>query len=125
MKELIIKKCKKCGAQVIVLKDCTCDNCGIMCCKEQMTEIKFNSVDAAVEKHLPTYEIKGDLLEVTVNHVMDEDHYIEWIAYITDKKETYINLNPGEEAKTTFNYDGKGIIYSSCNKHGIWKNEIK
>ena len=30
--ELIIKKCKTCGAMVKVLKDCTCENCGIKCC---------------------------------------------------------------------------------------------
>ena len=28
-KELIIRKCKNCGAMVKVLEDCTCDNCGI------------------------------------------------------------------------------------------------
>ena len=28
-KELIIKKCQKCGAMVKVIEDCHCDNCGI------------------------------------------------------------------------------------------------
>ena len=54
--ELIIKKCKSCGAMVKVLKDCTCENCGIKCCGEEMEILVPNSVDAAVEKHVPTYE---------------------------------------------------------------------
>ena len=28
--ELIVKKCMKCGAEVEVLKDCTCNDCGIV-----------------------------------------------------------------------------------------------
>ena len=36
---LVIKRCLKCGATVEVLKDCTCDNCGIKCCGETMKEI--------------------------------------------------------------------------------------
>ena len=48
--ELIIKKCKSCGAMVKVLKDCTCENCGIKCCGEEMEILVPNSVDAAVEK---------------------------------------------------------------------------
>ena len=31
--------CEKCGAMVKVLIDCTCANCGIKCCGEQMKEI--------------------------------------------------------------------------------------
>lgn len=124
MKELLIKKCLKCGAQIEVLKDCNCNDCGIMCCGEQMKDVKFNSVDAAVEKHIPTYEIKNNEIIVTVNHVMEEEHYIEWICYKTSKKEMYTYFNKGEDATTIFPYNGKGYIYSSCNKHGIWKNSI-
>ena len=42
-------------------------------------EIIANSVDAAVEKHVPQYEIKEDKVEIVVNHVMEEDRLIEWI----------------------------------------------
>mgnify|MGYP006338318157 CR=1 FL=1 len=46
---LIIKKCMSCGAIVKVLKDCTCNNCGIKCCGEEMQILLPNSVDAAIE----------------------------------------------------------------------------
>ena len=36
MKELILKKCMKCNALVKVLEDCSCDDCGIICCGEPM-----------------------------------------------------------------------------------------
>ena len=83
MKEFIIKKCNKCGAIVKVIEDCNCDNCGIVCCGENMVALKANSTDGAVEKHVPTYEINGDEITIRVNHVMEDDHYIEWISAAT------------------------------------------
>lgn len=124
MKELVLKKCKNCGALVKIIKDCTCDNCGIRCCDEEMKTLKANSTDASFEKHLPTYEVNGDNLVVAVNHVMDENHYIEWIAFINENREEYIYFNSGEECKATFKYD-KGTLYSYCNKHSLWVSEVK
>ena len=34
MKELKLKRCKKCNALVEVLEDCNCEGCGIICCEE-------------------------------------------------------------------------------------------
>ena len=124
MKELVLKKCNKCGALIKVFKDYTCDECGIKCCDEVMKEIKPNSVDAAFEKHVPEYELDGDKLLVKVNHVMEEDHYIEWISFITEDSEEYVYFKPGDEAKVCFTYK-KGKLYSYCNKHLLWMNEVK
>ena len=38
--ELVIKECKNCGALVKVISDCTCNNCGIKCCSNEMVELK-------------------------------------------------------------------------------------
>ena len=83
-KELVIKKCLKCGALIEIINDCNCEECGIMCCGEKMIEIKPNSIDASFEKHVPTYEKVEDEILVKVNHVMEKEHYIEWIAMVTD-----------------------------------------
>ena len=84
--ELIVKKCMKCGAIIIPYKDCTCDGCGIKCCGEEMQELIANSEDASFEKHIPNYEIDQDDISVTVHHVMEKDHYIEFIALVSDTK---------------------------------------
>ena len=85
-KELVIKKCSKCQALIEVVKDCTCNNCNIKCCGEEMIELVPNSVDAAFEKHVPNYEIIEEYIIVNVNHVMEEEHFIEWIAMSSDNK---------------------------------------
>ena len=68
-KEFIVKKCIHCGAVVKVLEECNCA-CGIQCCGEEMKTLVPNSVDAAVEKHVPAYEVKDEKLFVKVNHIM-------------------------------------------------------
>ncbi len=123
MRDLVLKKCLKCGALVKVIEDCNCENCGITCCGEKMTVVRPNSVDAAFEKHVPSYEIDGENIIVTVNHVMEEEHYIEWVAFLNDEKEEFVYLKPNMEAKVKFN-KASGKIYSYCNKHGLWVKEI-
>ena len=124
MKELVLKKCLKCGAIVKIVKDCNCDDCGIICCKEPMKEIKANSVDASIEKHKPNYTIENNKLIVTVNHVMEDDHYIEWICLLANNKEEYVYLKPGDDPKAIFEKVNSGKIYSYCNKHSLWVTEI-
>ena len=114
MKELIIKKCLKCGATIKVINDCHCDNCGITCCKETMKELKANESDGAIEKHKPICTKEGDYIIVKVDHVMETDHYIEWLCLVTDDKEEYIYLKNEPTAKFKAS---TGKIYSYCNKH--------
>lgn len=124
-KEFILRKCKKCGATVEVLKDCTCDNCGIMCCGETMSIVVPNTVDASVEKHKPEYEVVGNYIVVTVNHEMTDEHFIEYIALDGEKVNAKKHFNLGDSPKAVFPYIPGTKVYSSCNKHGIWSTDIK
>ncbi len=118
-KMFLLKKCNQCGAVVKVFSDCD-----ISCCGVKMKPVVANSEDAVFEKHVPTYEIEGDRLIVTVHHVMEQDHFIEWIALVSSDREEYIYLEPGKEAKVDFPYQKDAVLYAYCNKHGLWKNEI-
>lgn len=118
--ELIIKRCNKCGGMVKQIKDCT-----INCCGKEMKAVIPNSVDAAVEKHVPTYEKTSEGIVVKVNHVMDKDHYIEWLALVADNKEYMVTLYPEQDAECEFPYIPGSTLYSYCNKHGLWKADVK
>ena len=124
-KDFVIKKCKSCGALIKVFKDCTDQNCKIKCCGEEMTELVPNSVDAAAEKHVPTYEVQDGKIFVKVNHVMEEDHYIEWISIVFDNKEVIKYFKPGDEPVAHCKYVPGSTIYAYCNKHALWKTEVK
>ena len=121
----MIKRCKKCGAMVRVLEDCHCKDCGIQCCGEEMKVLVPNTVDAAKEKHVPTYQVYGEKIMVKVNHVMDEDHYIEWIACVNENRERIKYLKPGDEPQVTFKHIPGSTLYAYCNKHELWKCEVE
>ena len=122
MKEFIIKKCTKCGAVAHLLGN---EDTTISCCGEEMKTLTPNSVDAAVEKHVPTYEVKDGKIYVKVNHVMDEDHYIEWISIVFGEKEVTTYLTPGKNAVAHCKYVPGSTVYAYCNKHGLWKADVK
>lgn len=119
--ELIIKKCLKCGAIVKVIADSD----SIKCCGENMKVMVPNSVDAVIEKHVPTYEKSGDEIIVKVNHVMEKEHYIEWISLVNENKEISVKLYPEQNAEVIFPYIKGATLYAYCNKHGLWKSEVE
>lgn len=121
-KELIIKQCKNCGATVKVIKG---KESKIMCCGEEMKELIPNSVDAAIEKHVPNCEVKNSKIIVTVNHVMEAEHYIEWISMKQEKGESTVYFKPGDVARAEFEYIPGSTVYAYCNKHGLWKKEVE
>lgn len=120
-----LRRCSGCGATIEVINDCKCDDCGIQCCGKVMEKVSANSVDASVEKHLPTYEVIGSYVVVSVNHVMEDEHYIEYIALDCDKVNGKKYFKPGETAKAVFPYIPGSRLYGYCNKHGLWMCEVK
>ena len=90
-----------------------------------MEDVIANSVECAVEKHIPTYEIDDDELVVRVNHVMEKDHFIEWISLVKENKEITVKLYPEQEAIVRFPYIKGATLYAYCNKHGLWKKDIE
>ena len=123
MEELKLKRCLKCGALVKVLQDCNCND-GIMCCGEKMQDVVANSMDASFEKHVPTYQKEGNDIIVTVNHVMEEEHYIEWVLVKYENENREIFFKPGDDASFRVPYEKGALIYSYCNKHGLWMREV-
>lgn len=124
-KEFKVLKCKKCEAMVMSFKDCDCDDCGIMCCGEKMVQLISNSVDASFEKHVPTFEIEQGKVIAKVNHVMEAEHYIEWIAYITGDLQDIRYFEAGMTAQAEFKYIPNSKLYSYCNKHGLWESIVE
>jgi len=84
--------------------------------------LSANSVDASFEKHAPQFQRVEDKVEVFVNHVMDEDHYIEWILVDYGTKQIIKYFKPGDTPKVIVDA-GDMKAYSYCNKHGLWVSQ--
>lgn len=125
MNELKVYKCTICGTVVEMLNG---NSGSLTCCGQNMVELKANTADAAVEKHVPAIEIKGDEIIARVgevSHPMEADHYIMWIALVYDNTEIRVNLKAGDVPEAKFPYIPNSVVYSYCNKHGLWKADVK
>ena len=95
---------------------------------ENLKNLKANTTDAAVEKHVPVYTIEGSHVHVVVGetkHPMLEEHFIEWITLNTNQGIYRKQLNPGQEPVADFCLcDGEQVeeVYAYCNLHGLWRN---
>ena len=119
-------RCNTCGNLFGVIND---SGMIPICCGSPMESLQANSVDAAVEKHVPVIEKSGDTVKVTVGstlHPMLDEHYIQWIIInqgdITQRKA----LKPGDEPIAVFKVADATLpvtSYEYCNLHGLWTAE--
>lgn len=116
--------CETCGNMIAMLKRSGAE---VMCCGKKMTELVPGTTDAAVEKHVPVFEVRDNKVFVTVGsveHPMLDEHFIEWIAVQTDLGNQRKELKPGEKPQACFALcEGEKVeaVYAYCNLHSLWK----
>lgn len=124
MREQKFYICKHCGNIVNLVKSA---GVPVVCCGEPMHELIPGTVDAAVEKHVPEYEVKDNKVFVkigSVEHPMIPEHYIQWIWLQTKKGDQLVHLSPEQKPEAVFALtDGDEVeaVYEYCNLHGLWK----
>ena len=103
--------CRTCGKIIEIVKNGAPDT---VCCGKPMEVLVPGKSDGAAEKH------------GSVDHPMQDVHYIEWIALETDRGITRKSLKPGEKPFAAFTLtDEKPVaVYAYCNLHGLWKTEL-
>ena len=118
--------CERCGNMIAMVKS---SGAPVSCCGQAMTEIVPGTTDAAVEKHVPVFEVKDNIVYVTVGsveHPMTDAHLIEWIAIQTSAGNQRKILRPGEKPQACFALcEGETVeaVYAYCNLHSLWKSE--
>ncbi|MBW1749906.1 MAG: desulfoferrodoxin [Deltaproteobacteria bacterium] len=81
-----IYKCPLCGNIVEVMHTGAGE---LVCCGQPMDLMAENTVDAALEKHVPVVTKENDGIKVVVGsvaHPMEDKHWIEWIELDADGK---------------------------------------
>lgn len=119
---LELYKCDICGNIVDVMHAGPGE---LVCCGQPMKCLQENTVDAAVEKHVPVIEKVDGGFKVSVGsvaHPMEEKHFIEWIEIVADGKSYRQFLNPGQAPEAVFLVDAASVTAREyCNLHGHWK----
>ena len=118
--------CERCGNLVGMINE---SGVPMVCCGQNMTELKPGTSDGAFEKHVPVFTVDGRLVHVTVGeaeHPMMPEHHIEWIAIQTANGNQRRVLKPGDKPKACFAIcEGDEIkaVYAYCNLHGLWRRD--
>lgn len=118
-------KCARCGNIVELVHF---GGGPLVCCGEPMAEVTENTTEASTEKHIPqvTKVDGGYKVAVgSVNHPMEDKHYIEWIELIADGILVYRKiLKPGEAPEAVFKVEADSVkARAYCNLHGLWASE--
>jgi superoxide reductase len=124
MKKLVFYRCKHCGNISVKLVD---KRVPMMCCGERMKELDPLTRDGAVEKHVPVYEVEGNVVNVkvgSVEHPMVAEHYIQWIVLQTNQGAQIKYLEPEHPPVASFALaEGEVVeaVLEYCNLHGLWQ----
>lgn len=115
--------CEHCGNIITKIND---SKVPVMCCGQKMTEMIPGTTDAAVEKHVPVYEVEGNVVNVKVGeveHPMVAEHYIQWIVLETKQGVQIKYLEPETPPAVSFSLtegDEVVAVLEYCNLHGLW-----
>ena len=116
-------RCKHCGKIIAIMNDKLVPT---ICCGEKMEELEPNTQDGAHEKHIPVYNVEGNIVHVVVGeveHLMMDAHYIEWIMLQTNLGNQRKILKPGDAPKADFALlPGEKVVrvLEYCNLHGLY-----
>lgn len=87
------------------------------------------NVNGVPEKHIPSVSINGNDVEISANHVMTEENYIQFI-WLKDTKTNEVvlakELSPQEDNPMLKAKVPSGVQltpYLFCKLHGLWKGE--
>ena len=123
---LEVYKCDTCG---LILEVLHADGRGALeCCGNPMKLMTEGTTDAFKEKHVPVIEktANGYLVKVgSVEHPMEEKHWVQWIELVADGISYTHFLKPGEQPQAEFCVKAKNVYAREyCNLHGHWKASL-
>ena len=77
------------------------------------------------ENNEPDHDIRVEKVEdeyyVTIDHPMRKDHYISFLAAVSDSRVQFAKLYPEGNAEARFKIDGVRKFYAYCNRHGLFQ----
>lgn len=89
----------------------------ISCCGNTLNSIE--TVNADLEHNI--IQILSDTeYYVTVNHPMSKEHYISFLAAVSDDRIQFVKLYPQGPAEARFTITRIKHFYIFCNKHGLF-----
>ena len=107
---------------------CVCPVCGnviwtigetvVSCCGITLPALEAEEADEEHEMHAA---IEDGECYVSIDHPMSRDHYISFIAAVSDRGVQLEKLYPEGSAEARFRISYVKHIYAYCNRHGLFR----
>ena len=125
--------CPVCGNIIHTTGEAVISCCGITLRALEAEETEAISADSTIgsdststsndggSNHALNIEVIEDEYFVTINHPMTKEHYISFIAAISDQGIQLTKLYPEGPAQARFKIAGVRKIFAYCNRHGLFE----
>ena len=104
--------CPVCGNVILASGEAVVSCCGII--------LPGLEAEPAEEEHAIRMEKVEDEYYVTLDHPMTKDHYISFLAALSDQGIQLIKLYPEGNAEARFRISRVKKLYACCNRHGLY-----
>lgn len=109
--------CPVCGNVILTTGEAV-----ISCCGITLPPLEAEAPD---EEHSLKVEIVEDEYYVTMKHPMSKEHYISFIAAVSDQGVQLVKLYPEGDAQARFKINRVRKLYAYCNRHGLFEVDRK
>ena len=107
--------CPVCGNVIQAIGEAVVSCCGIT-----LPPAEPEETDA---DHCMRVETVEDEYYVTVEHPMERDHHISFLAAVSDQGIQFAKLYPEGNAEARFKINRVKRLYAYCNKHGLFQRD--
>ena len=117
-------RCEICGNVVEITHE---GAPSLVCCGQPMKKLEAKTQDEGLEKHVPVIEETECCVKVkvgSVEHPMEEKHYIKFIEVLTKDQVLRAELKPGKKPEADFCVSKSDIVgvREFCTVHMLWKS---
>ncbi len=108
--------CPVCGNIITSVGSGSFSCCGITLPKQEPEEDDGD--------HLICIETVDNEYHVWMEHPMNKNHYVSFIAYVTSDSVEVVKLYPEQSISVRFRRKGHGMICAYCNRHGMFRKMV-
>ena len=105
--------CPVCGNVIV-----SCGEAVVSCCGITLPPQEAEEADDAHRIQVETVE---DEYYVSIPHPMAKEHYISFLAAVSDRGIQFVKLYPEENAGARFKTGVVKSLYAYCNRHGLFQ----
>ena len=109
--------CPVCGNVIRTVGEAVVSCCGIT--------LPPLSPEEPDEAHEISVELVDDEYYVSVSHPMDKDHFISFLAAVSDSGMQFVKLYPQGSAEAMFRISRVQYVLAYCNRHGLFRKKVR